>query len=296
MLQRQEEEVQRIQAYLDNRLSQASLYPGDDRRTSGLYPGDEPLALAHNSMLDLRDPLNATLPHHCNPRRKVGVVLLNGQKLELSCDIKAVCKDVLDMVVAHVGLVEHHLFGLACLKDIEFFFIDPDAKLSKVAPEGWKDKPKKKKPHIQFNLFLRIKHTMTKHQYYLQLSKDILEERMRCDMENAMLLASLALQAEFGDYKAELHGNMYFRLEHDLSASVLDKIDQSSIKEELPKLHSTYYGATEAETEFEFLKWSQTGIMLGVYSKGVLIFEVLNGNRTPVLRFPWRETKKISFT
>lgn len=42
-------------------------------------------------------------------------------------------------------------------------------------------------------------------------------------------------------------------------------------------------------------KRSQTGIMLGVYSKGVLIFEVLNGNRTPVLRFPWRDTKKISF-
>lgn len=42
-------------------------------------------------------------------------------------------------------------------------------------------------------------------------------------------------------------------------------------------------------------KRSQTGIMLGVFCKGVLIFEVLNGNRTPVLRFPWRETKKISF-
>lgn len=49
-------------------------------------------------------------------QRKVGVVLLNGQKLELSCDIKAVCKDVLDMVVAHIGLVEHHLFGLAYLR------------------------------------------------------------------------------------------------------------------------------------------------------------------------------------
>uniref|UniRef100_A0A8C7I259 Protein tyrosine phosphatase non-receptor type 13 n=1 Tax=Oncorhynchus kisutch TaxID=8019 RepID=A0A8C7I259_ONCKI len=259
-------------------------------------------------------------------QRKVGVVLLTGQKLELSCDIKAVCKDVLDMVVAHIGLVEHHLFGLACLTDNEFFFIDPDAKLSKVAPEGWKEEPKKKKPDIQFNLFLRIKfflddvnliqHTMTKHQYYLQLRKDILEERVCCDMENAMLLASLALQAEFGDYQAELHGKTYFRMEHYMSASVLDNIDQSSIKEELLKLHSTYYGATEAETEFEFLKVSsqrlteygvhfhrvlpekrsQTGIMLGVFSKGVLIFEVLNGNRTPVLRFPWRETKKISFT
>ncbi|XP_055720543.1 tyrosine-protein phosphatase non-receptor type 13 isoform X4 [Salvelinus fontinalis] len=357
MLQRREEEVQRLQAHLAKRLSRASLYPGDDHRVS-LYTGDEPLA--RTSMLDLRDPLNATLPHHRKPKnffgpefvkmtsepcvaltvpssimnkrgkldevqRKVGVVLLTGQKLELSCDIKAVCKDVLDMVVAHIGLVEHHLFGLACLTDNEFFFIDPDAKLSKVAPEGWKEEPKKKKPDIQFNLFLRIKffvddvnliqHTMTKHQYYLQLRKDILEERVCCDMENAMLLASLALQAEFGDYQAELHGKTYFRMEHYMSASVLDNIDQSSIKEELLKLHSTYYGATEAETEFEFLKASQrlteygvhfhrvlpekrsqTGIMLGVFSKGVLIFEVLNGNRTPVLRFPWRETKKISFT
>uniref|UniRef100_A0A8C7I353 Tyrosine-protein phosphatase non-receptor type 20 n=1 Tax=Oncorhynchus kisutch TaxID=8019 RepID=A0A8C7I353_ONCKI len=348
MLQRREEEVQRLQAHLANRLSRASLYPGDDPRAS-LYTGDEPLA--RTSMLDLRDPLNnffgpefvkmtsepcvaLTVPSSImNKRgkldevqRKVGVVLLTGQKLELSCDIKAVCKDVLDMVVAHIGLVEHHLFGLACLTDNEFFFIDPDAKLSKVAPEGWKEEPKKKKPDIQFNLFLRIKfflddvnliqHTMTKHQYYLQLRKDILEERVCCDMENAMLLASLALQAEFGDYQAEvLHGKTYFRMEHYMSASVLDNIDQSSIKEELLKLHSTYYGATEAETEFEFLKASQrlteygvhfhrvlpekrsqTGIMLGVFSKGVLIFEVLNGNRTPVLRFPWRETKKISFT
>uniref|UniRef100_A0A673Y2H1 Tyrosine-protein phosphatase non-receptor type 20 n=1 Tax=Salmo trutta TaxID=8032 RepID=A0A673Y2H1_SALTR len=350
MLQRREEEVQRLQAHLANRLSRASLYPGDDPRAS-LYTRDEPLALCVCNLFLLSSLLQnffgpefvkmtsepcvaLTVPSSImNKRgkldevqRKVGVVLLTGQKLELSCDIKAVCKDVLDMVVAHVGLVEHHLFGLACLTDNEFFFIDPDAKLSKVAPEGWKEEPKKKKPDIQFNLFLRIKfflddvnliqHTMTKHQYYLQLRKDILEERVCCDMENAMLLASLALQAEFGDYQAEvLHGKTYFRMEHYMSASVLDNIDQSSIKEELLKLHSTYYGATEAETEFEFLKASQrlteygvhfhrvlpekrsqTGIMLGVFSKGVLIFEVLNGNRTPVLRFPWRETKKISFT
>lgn len=45
---------------------------------------------------------------------------------------------------------------------------------------------------------------MTKHQYYLQLRKDILEERMRCGIENAMVLASLALQAEFGDYQPEV--------------------------------------------------------------------------------------------
>ncbi|CAB1430086.1 unnamed protein product [Pleuronectes platessa] len=227
-------------------------------------------------------------------QRKVGVVLLNGQKLEVSCDIKAVCKDVLDMVVAHIGLVEHHLFGLAYLRETEFFFVDPDAKLSK-------------------DIGL-IQHAMTKHQYYLQLRKDILEERMRCDIENAMVLSSLALQNEFGDYQPELHGKTYFRLEHYLPATILDKVDQATLKEELPKLHRNYYGVSELEAESEFIevsqrlieygvhfhrvlpeKRSQTGIMLGVFSKGVLIFEVLNGNRTPVLRFPWRDTKKISF-
>lgn len=48
---------------------------------------------------------------------------------------------------------------------------------------------------------------MTKHQYYLQLRKDILEERMRCDTESAMILASLALQAEFSDYQPEVRCN-----------------------------------------------------------------------------------------
>uniref|UniRef100_A0A3B4X0U1 Tyrosine-protein phosphatase non-receptor type 13 n=1 Tax=Seriola lalandi dorsalis TaxID=1841481 RepID=A0A3B4X0U1_SERLL len=322
LLQKQEEEVQRLQAHLANPLYTSSV----PLRKPKNFHGPEFVKMASEPCVPLSVPSSIMKRGKVEEvQRKVGVVLLNGQKLELSCDIKAVCKDVLDMVVAHIGLVEHHLFGLAYLRENEFFFVDPDAKLSKVAPEGWKEDPKKKKSDMPFNLFLRIKfflddvnliqHAMTKHQYYLQLRKDILEERVRCDTENAMLLASLALQAEFSDYQPELHGKTYFRLEHYLPVSILDKVDQTTIKEELPKLHSNYYGASESEAEFEFLKVSQrlteygvhfhrvlpekrsqTGIMLGVYSKGVLIFEVLNGNRTPVLRFPWRETKKISFT
>ncbi|XP_058270711.1 tyrosine-protein phosphatase non-receptor type 13 isoform X4 [Hemibagrus wyckioides] len=328
---------------------------------SNLYPGDEPRASVHDlreamksSMMDVSGLQSRKAKNFFGPEfakmstepcvilnvpssimnkrgkveeslRKVFVVLLNGQKLEVSCDVKAVCKDVLDMVIAHVGLVEHHLFGLAYLKDDEFFFVDSEGKISKVAPDGWKDDPKKRKTDVNFTLFLRIKffhddvsfiqHPMTKHQYYLQLRKDLLEERMRCNMENAMILASLALQAEIGDYQPELHGKTYFRTEHYLPANVMEKLDQSTMKEELSKLHSVYYGAKEDEAEFEFLKVSQrlteygvhfhrvlpekrsqTGIQMGVSSKGIQIFEVLNGNRTSALRFPWRETKKSSFT
>lgn len=58
----------------------------------------------------------------------------------------------------------------------------------------------------------------------------------------------------------QLHGKTYFRLEHYLPVTVLDKVDQTTIKEELPKLHSNYYGASESEAEFEFLKVSKTRV------------------------------------
>uniref|UniRef100_A0A663DML4 Tyrosine-protein phosphatase non-receptor type 13 n=1 Tax=Aquila chrysaetos chrysaetos TaxID=223781 RepID=A0A663DML4_AQUCH len=351
MLKRQEEEMMQLQARMALRQSRPNLYPGDAIRSSMLDITRDPLreialetAMTQRKLrnffgpefvkmtiepfisLDLPKSILTKKGRNDDTRRKVNVMLLSGQKLELTCDTKTICKDVFDMVVAHIGLVEHHLFGLATLRENEFFFVDPDIKLSKVAPEGWKEEPKKKnKPPVNFTLFFRIKffvddvsliqHTLTCHQYYLQLRKDILEDRMHCDDETALLLASLALQAEYGDYQAEVHGMSYFRLEHYVPARVMEKLDLSYIKEELPKLHSTYVGASEKETELEFLKLcqrlteygvhlhhvlpekrSQTGILLGVCSKGVVIFEVHNGARTPVLRFPWRETKKISFS
>ncbi|XP_054845741.1 tyrosine-protein phosphatase non-receptor type 13 [Eublepharis macularius] len=350
MLKRQEEEMMQLQAKIALRQSRLSLYPGDLVKTSILDMSRDPLreialetAMTQRKLrnffgpefmkttiepftsLDLPKSILNKKGKNEDSRRKVNVVLLTGQRLELTCDTKTICKDVFDMVVAHVGLVEHHLFGLATLKENEFFFIDPELKLTKVAPEGWKEEPKKKsKNTVNFTLFFRIKffvddssliqHTLTCHQYYLQLRKDLLEEKMHCDDETALLLASLALQAEYGDYQTEVHGLSYFRLEHYLPPRVMENLDLSHVKEELPKLHSAYVGASEKEAELEFLKIcqrlteygvhfhrvlpekkSQTGILLGVCPKGVLIFEVHNGIRTPVLRFPWRETKKISF-
>uniref|UniRef100_A0A673TZ93 Tyrosine-protein phosphatase non-receptor type 13 n=1 Tax=Suricata suricatta TaxID=37032 RepID=A0A673TZ93_SURSU len=351
MLKRQEEEMMQLQARLALRQSRLSLYPGDTIKASMLDISRDPLremaletAMTQRKLRNFFGPefvkmtiepfISLDLPRSIltkkgkteDNRRKVNIMLLSGQRLELTCDTKTICKDVFDMVVAHIGLVEHHLFALATLKDNEYFFVDPDLKLTKVAPEGWKEEPKKKsKAIVNFTLFFRIKffmddvsliqHTLTCHQYYLQLRKDILEERVHCDDETSLLLASLALQAEYGDYQPEVHGVSYFRLEHYLPPRVMEKLDLSYVKEELPKLHNTYLGASEKETELEFLKVcqrlteygahfhrvhpekkSQTGILLGVCSKGVLVFEVHNGVRTLVLRFPWRETKKISFS
>ncbi|NXV86085.1 FRPD2 protein, partial [Calonectris borealis] len=146
-------------------------------------------------------------------QRDLNVILLNGQCLEVQCDIKSKARDVFNTVVAYANLVEHFYFGLAYLKGKEFFFLDEETKLYKVAPDGWNDQPKKKTSIINFTLFLRIKffanhfnviqHGLTRHQFYLQLRKDILEERLYCNDETALKLGALALQAELGNYASE---------------------------------------------------------------------------------------------
>uniref|UniRef100_A0A672RIF8 FERM domain-containing protein n=1 Tax=Sinocyclocheilus grahami TaxID=75366 RepID=A0A672RIF8_SINGR len=79
----------------------------------------------------------------------------------VKCDIKSRGRDVFDMVVAHANLVEHFYFGLAFIDGNsvfiytfvysygEFFFLDPETKISKVAPDYWK-----KVASAKFTLFL----------------------------------------------------------------------------------------------------------------------------------------------
>ncbi|XP_052654935.1 FERM and PDZ domain-containing protein 2 isoform X4 [Harpia harpyja] len=257
-------------------------------------------------------------------QRDLNVILLNGQCLEVQCDIKSKARDVFNTVVAYANLVEHFYFGLAYLKGKEFFFLDEETKLYKVAPDGWNDQPKKKTSIINFTLFLRIKffvnhfnviqHGLTRHQFYLQLRKDILEERLYCNDETALKLGALALQAEFGNYVSEMHGKSYFRVEDYIPASRIEKMTLMYVQRELAKLHRMNRSLFEDEAELEFLKVTQQlpeygvlfyrvsqekkgaggDIILGICAKGIIVYEVKNHTRIASLRFQWRETERIS--
>ncbi|NWX22448.1 FRPD2 protein, partial [Aegotheles bennettii] len=257
-------------------------------------------------------------------QRDLNVVLLNGQCLEVQCDIKSKARDVFNTVVAYANLVEHFYFGLAYLKGKEFFFLDEETKLYKVAPDGWNDQPKKKTSIINFTLFLRIKffvnhfnviqHSLTRHQFYLQLRKDILEERLYCNDETALKLGALALQAELGNFASEIHGKSYFRVEDYIPASRIEKLTLEHVQRELAKLHRVNHSLFEDEAELEFLKVTQQlpeyGVLfyrvsqekkaaggdtiLGICAKGIIVYEVKNHTRIASLRFQWRETERIS--
>ncbi|KAF7653919.1 hypothetical protein LDENG_00076710 [Lucifuga dentata] len=144
----------------------------------------------------------------------------------------------------------------------EFFFVDNDTKIYKVAPESWK-----KMPTTSFVLFFRVKffvndislllHRQTRHQYYLQLRKDLLEDRLSCHEETALYLGGLALQAEYGDCMTEVWGRNYYRPNQYVSKSVMEKRALPYIQEELLRPHANNTQMLTDESELSFLKVCQ---------------------------------------
>ncbi|XP_076830968.1 LOW QUALITY PROTEIN: tyrosine-protein phosphatase non-receptor type 13 [Brachyhypopomus gauderio] len=251
-------------------------------------------------------------------QREVHVVMPNEQCLVVRCDTQSRGRDVFDMVVAHANLVEHFYFGLAFLDDDEFFFLDHETKISKVAPDSWK-----KVATATFTLYLRVKffaddvsfilHKLTRHQYYLQLRRDILGDRLFCSEDTAVFLAALALQSEFGDYVPQVYGKNYFQTEHYIPKRLVEKIALPCLREELPRLHGINAQMSAEDAEMEFLKIVQQlpeygvvfhrvarektvigGLTLGVCAKGIMVYEVKNNSRILIRRFLWSDTDSIS--
>ncbi len=67
---------------------------------------------------------------------------------------------------------------------------------------------------------------MTLHQLYLQLRRDLLEDRIRCTEEQAMVLGALALQAEFDDHQISHAKKNYFATEHYIPPRIIRKTGQ----------------------------------------------------------------------
>nr|XP_021531931.1 FERM and PDZ domain-containing protein 2 isoform X5 [Aotus nancymaae] len=252
------------------------------------------------------------------------VVLLNGQHLEVKCDVESTVGAVFNAVTSFANLEELTYFGLAYMKGKEFFFLDNETRLCKIAPEGWREQPQKTSTNT-FILFLRIKffvshygllqHSLTRHQFYLQLRKDILEERLYCSEEMLLQLGVLALQAEFGNYpKEQVESKPYFHVEDYIPATLIERMTALRVQVEVSEMHWLSSALWGEDAELEFLRVTQQlpeyGVLvhqvfsekkrpeeemaLGICAKGVTVYEVKNNSRIATLRFQWRETGKIS--
>ncbi|KAG8519684.1 FERM and PDZ domain-containing protein 2 [Galemys pyrenaicus] len=259
--------------------------------------------------------------------RHLCVVLLSGQFLEVKCDITSTVGAVFNAIMSIANLGEPTYFGLAYMKGKckEFFFLDNETRLGKVAPEGWNEQPQKKASSDTFTLFLRIKffvshcellqQSQTRHQFYLQLRKDILAGMLYCNDETLLQLGVLALQAEFGSYPEEpIENRAYFRVEDYMPASLIERMTALRVQVHVSEMHRLSPVLWGEDAELEFLRVAQQlpeygvlfhrvlpektrpewEIALGICAKGVLVYETKNDSRIATLRFQWREIGKIS--
>jgi len=142
------------------------------------------------------------------------VELLDNSIVECTLCADSLGYDCLDNVCQRLGLNQPEFFGLRYVSQNSY----PRVRWVEL------DRPLKKQldKHAQESyLYLRIMYyvsdvsllqdEMTRYHYFLQLKSDVMEGRLRCSYNEAIILAGYRLQAEFGDHDAERHTLQYLK-------------------------------------------------------------------------------------
>ncbi|VDD93302.1 unnamed protein product [Enterobius vermicularis] len=234
------------------------------------------------------------------------VFFLDDTERNFEIDRYAKGQILLDKVFEHLELVEKDYFGLQFLSFIES---------SQTGIKKWLDPAKSVRKQMfcpPFRLYFRVKFYIsdpsrlteeyTRYHIFLQLRRDLLEDRLVCTENMAALLSSYAVQSEFGDYNEEELGNNYLDDYPMISAP------SATFLKNVMELHKLHKGQTPAEAEFNFLENAKTvdtygvdlyvakesngqSVEVGVSSAGVMVFR--SGQRESL--YPWSAIMKISF-
>ncbi|XP_026858207.2 tyrosine-protein phosphatase non-receptor type 21 isoform X1 [Electrophorus electricus] len=237
------------------------------------------------------------------------IQLLNGEFVEFTLSVESTGQECLEAVAQRLELREINYFSL-------WYF-------NKQNQQRWIDleKPLKKQldkyglePTVYFGVVFyvptvtQLQQEITRYQYYLQLKKDILEGRIPCSIEQAIRLAGLAVQADFGDF------NRYDSQEF-LQKFVLFPIDwiqdERVVEEATQKvaiLYQSYRGLPVPEAEMLYMQevekmegYGQEGFQ-AKDSQGadILIGSCLDGifvkhkNGRPPLLFRWNDINNMT--
>ncbi|XP_063307949.1 tyrosine-protein phosphatase non-receptor type 3 [Pelobates fuscus] len=210
---------------------------------------------------------------------------------------------LLDMVYNHLSLKEREYFGLQNTEDsLETHrWLEPSKPIRKQLKGGF---PCSLVFRVRF--FIPDPNTLqqdqTRHLYFLQLKNDILEGRLPSPLNSAVVLASYAVQSEFGDHNSSEHfpghlSNCNFIPDQD--NDFLSKV------ETLHKQHSGL-GQTEAESCYiniartlEFYGVELHGgrdlhnleLLIGIASGGIAVYR----KQICTSFYPWVNILKISF-
>uniref|UniRef100_A0A7M4EI03 NF2, moesin-ezrin-radixin like (MERLIN) tumor suppressor n=1 Tax=Crocodylus porosus TaxID=8502 RepID=A0A7M4EI03_CROPO len=221
----------------------------------------------------------------------VRIVTMDAE-MEFSCEVKWKGKDLFDLVCRTLGLRETWFFGLQyTIKDTVAWL-----KMDKKVLDH--DVPTEEPVTFHFlakfypeNAEEELVQEITQHLFFLQVKKQILDEKIYCPPEASVLLASYAVQAKVI--------NLY-------------QMTPEMWEERITAWYAEHRGRARDEAEMEYLKIAQdlemygvnyfaiknkkgTELLLGVDALGLHIYDPEN-RLTPKISFPWNEIRNISYS
>lgn len=236
-------------------------------------------------------------------------------ELEFTILSKTTGKLLFDQVVQTTGLREIWYFGLQYTDSLGMeSWLNLDKKVQ--------DQKVKKEATLQFKFRVRfypenvvdeIIQGSTLRLLYLQVKTDILNETVYCVAEKAVLLASFATQAKYGNFEADVHEAGYLANDKILPEQVMGghKLSREEWENKISLFHAKHKGMPREDAMLEYLKVAQdlesfgisyyditnkkgSELILGVDCLGINVYN--EGDRlSPKISFPWSEINRISF-
>ncbi|XP_034432782.1 ezrin a isoform X1 [Hippoglossus hippoglossus] len=236
-------------------------------------------------------------------------------ELEFSFHPNTTGKQLFDQVSRTIGLREVWYFGLQ-FTDIRGLTTWLSFEKKVMGQDVKKETPLQFKLKAKFypeDVTEELVQDVTRRLFFLQVKEDLLAEEIYCPPESAVLLASYAVQAKYGEYQKVAHPTGYLSSERLLSNKVLKqhKLSKEQWQERIQTWHQEHGSMLKEEAMIEYLKITQdlemygvnyfdiknkknTDLWLGVDALGLNIYEK-EDRLTPKIGFPWSEIRNISF-
>nr|XP_033805322.1 radixin isoform X1 [Geotrypetes seraphini]XP_033805323.1 radixin isoform X1 [Geotrypetes seraphini] len=236
-------------------------------------------------------------------------------ELEFAIQPNTTGKQLFDQVVKTVGLREVWFFGLQYVDSKGY---STWLKLNKKVTQQdvRKENPLQFKFRAKFfpeDVSDELIQEITQRLFFLQVKEAILNDEIYCPPETAVLLASYAVQAKYGDNSKEVHKPGYLANDRLLPQRVLEqhKLTKEQWEERIQTWHEEHRAMLREDSMMEYLKIAQdlemygvnyfeiknkkgTELWLGVDALGLNIYEHAD-KLTPKIGFPWSEIRNISF-
>ncbi|XP_074661449.1 radixin-like [Tubulanus polymorphus] len=236
-------------------------------------------------------------------------------ELEFAIQNNTTGKQLFDQVVKTIGLREIWFFGLQYndTKDFPTWLklnkkvLSQDVK--KATPLQFKFRAKFFPEDVSEELIQDV----TQKMFYLQVKDGILRDEIYCPPETAVLLASYAVQAKYGDYNQDIHEKGFLKNDRLLPPRVIEQhqMSEEQWQEKILTWAAEHKDMAREYAMMEYLKIAQdlemygvnyfeiknkkgTNLWLGVDALGLNIYEH-DDRLTPKIGFPWGEIRNISF-